>query len=258
MNITTAAGFQPAARTLHASALQINGIALAPVEHHGQRVMSLAMIDQVHQRPDGTAGRNFRENRSRLIAGEDFFEIDQPDEIRRLGFSRPQGGVPAMVLLLTETGYSMLVKSFTDDLAWDVQRQLVKSYFAKPATLADPMASLSPEHRALVALLFESSAIKAQQAAHAAELAAQAESIKRIEANQIAAVASVQSFTALGYSLFRDLGLSKIELGKLGRKATALSKARGITVDQVGDGRYGRVGSYHISVLDDALIAISN
>ncbi|MBH8022117.1 hypothetical protein I6C29_21100, partial [Clostridioides difficile] len=33
------------------------------------------------------------------------------------------------LILLTETGYLMLVKSFTDDLAWKVQRQLVNSYF---------------------------------------------------------------------------------------------------------------------------------
>lgn len=33
------------------------------------------------------------------------------------------------VTLLTESGYLMLVKSFTDELAWNVQRQLVKSYF---------------------------------------------------------------------------------------------------------------------------------
>lgn len=31
--------------------------------------------------------------------------------------------------LITESGYLMLVKSFTDDLAWRVQRELVKGYF---------------------------------------------------------------------------------------------------------------------------------
>lgn len=109
--------------------INIGGIDLAPIEYRGARVMTLSMMDSVHKRPDGTAGRNFRENRERLVEGEDFFEINQPDEIRRLGVSRPQGGTPAMLLVLTQTGYSMLVKSFTDDLAWDVQRQLVKSYF---------------------------------------------------------------------------------------------------------------------------------
>ena len=31
--------------------------------------------------------------------------------------------------LITESGYLMLVKSFTDDLAWKVQRELVNTYF---------------------------------------------------------------------------------------------------------------------------------
>ena len=33
--------------------------------------------------------------------------------------------------VVTESGYLMLVKSFTDDLAWQVQRQLVNTYFRK-------------------------------------------------------------------------------------------------------------------------------
>ena len=33
------------------------------------------------------------------------------------------------IVLFTESGYLMLVKTFTDDLSWDIQRQLVKGYF---------------------------------------------------------------------------------------------------------------------------------
>ncbi|MCR2683492.1 hypothetical protein NSP16_24280, partial [Salmonella enterica] len=33
------------------------------------------------------------------------------------------------VTFLTESGYLMLAKSLTDDLAWQVQRDLVNSYF---------------------------------------------------------------------------------------------------------------------------------
>lgn len=40
-----------------------------------------------------------------------------------------KGGFHGDITLITESGYLMLVKSFTDDLAWDVQRQLVNSYF---------------------------------------------------------------------------------------------------------------------------------
>ncbi len=53
----------------------------------------------------------------------DYFEVNQSDEIRRLGIERPQGGTPTKVILITESGYLILVKSFTDDLSWQVQRQ---------------------------------------------------------------------------------------------------------------------------------------
>jgi hypothetical protein len=43
----------------------INNKQLPAVEYRGQRVVTLAMIDEVHQRPEGT-GRNFRENRNTL------------------------------------------------------------------------------------------------------------------------------------------------------------------------------------------------
>lgn len=98
-------------------------------EYKGQRVVTFKDIDEVHQRPEGTAARNFRENRQHFVEGEDYFEITQPDEIRRLGFERPQGGLPEKVILITESGYLMLVKSFTDDLAWQVQKKLVEGYF---------------------------------------------------------------------------------------------------------------------------------
>lgn len=40
-----------------------------------------------------------------------------------------KGGYHGDITLITETGYLMLVKSFTDDLAWNVQRTLVNAYF---------------------------------------------------------------------------------------------------------------------------------
>lgn len=105
------------------NAIIINNANVSIKEYHGQRVLTFKDIDTAHKRPDGTAGRNFRSNKKHFIEGEDFFKI-QPDEIRRVGISSPNGGI-----VLTESGYLMLVKSFTDDLAWDVQRQLVKHYF---------------------------------------------------------------------------------------------------------------------------------
>lgn len=117
------------------------GQPLAVKEYQGQRVITFRDMDTLHQRPEGTARRNFNANRGRFIEGEDFFKITA-DEFRRAFLSdefRPLEISNRGVTLLTKMGYLMLVKSFTDDLAWMVQRQLVKSYFeARPVETPPP------------------------------------------------------------------------------------------------------------------------
>lgn len=109
--------------------MMIQGTQIQIKEYMGQRVVTLKDVDTVHQRVSGSARKRFNDNRKHFIETVDFYRLKQPSEIRTLGFSRPQGGIPNEVILITETGYLMLVKSFTDDLAWKVQRELVDSYF---------------------------------------------------------------------------------------------------------------------------------
>lgn len=110
------------------SAQIIQGTAIKIKEYQGKRVVTFKDIDTVHKRREGTASRNFNQNRDRFIEDVDFFKIKITDnEIRsQFGISPNAGGT---VMLITETGYLMLVKSFTDDLAWKVQRELVDRYF---------------------------------------------------------------------------------------------------------------------------------
>lgn len=109
--------------------VRIGNQEISTKEYSGHRVVTFKDIDTVHERPEGTARKRFNDNKVRFIEGEDFIEVTEPSEIRTLGLERPQGGVPEKIILITEQGYLMLVKSFTDDLAWKVQRQLVNTYF---------------------------------------------------------------------------------------------------------------------------------
>ncbi len=108
--------------------VKINDTDLQVIEYQGQRVATHAQIDAVHARPEGTAGRNFREHKHRLVEGEDFLKVGA-DEFRRHLDPSHSKFASEDVVLMTEQGYLMLVKSFTDDLAWQVQRQLVTGYF---------------------------------------------------------------------------------------------------------------------------------
>ncbi|WP_311538324.1 ORF6N domain-containing protein [uncultured Anaerococcus sp.] len=110
------------------NSITINNNSIERKIYNNQPVVTFKDIDLVHERPDGTASRNFRTNKKHFIENLDFYYINidkcKSDEIRRFGIESPRGGY-----LFTESGYLMLVKSFTDDLAWQVQRQLVNSYF---------------------------------------------------------------------------------------------------------------------------------
>ncbi|WP_410495067.1 ORF6N domain-containing protein [Cellulosilyticum sp. ST5] len=98
-------------------------------EFKGQRVVTFKDIDLMHNRADGTAGRNFRENKSKLIKNTDYFQL-VGDELKAFKQTTNFVGSNAKeLILITEQGYLMLVKSFTDDLSWQVQRQLVNNYF---------------------------------------------------------------------------------------------------------------------------------
>jgi len=102
------------------------------IEYQGQRVVTLGMIDQVHQRPDGTAKRNFHENRDKFVNGEDFIELTA-SEIRTESLTDVFPPRTPKGIVFFESGYLMLVKSLQDDLAWKVQRELVKGYFRAKA-----------------------------------------------------------------------------------------------------------------------------
>ncbi|GAB5081316.1 hypothetical protein Osc1_04890 [Hominimerdicola sp. 21CYCFAH17_S] len=96
-------------------------------EYKGKRVVTFRDVDTVHGRPEGTARKRFNDNRKHFIEGVDYYKIT-PSEFRTaIGTmdKRQQNDIT----LVTESGYLMLAKSFTDDLSWTIQRELVNCYF---------------------------------------------------------------------------------------------------------------------------------
>lgn len=57
------------------NALTVNNVELQIKEWNGERVVTFDDIDKVHNRKNGTASRNFRKNRERLIDGKDYFNL---------------------------------------------------------------------------------------------------------------------------------------------------------------------------------------
>lgn len=112
-----------------AELVKIEDTELAIREYNGQRVVTFKDIDTVHKNKIGTARRNFNRNKKHFIEGEDFFCLTRGISNETNSYIRnitiPNKGIT----VLTETGYLMIVKSLTGDLSWQVQRQLVNTYF---------------------------------------------------------------------------------------------------------------------------------
>ena len=130
-------------------------------EYNNVRVVTFKDIDTVHERPNGTARRNFNDNKNRFIEGVDYFVRNSYEAKNEFNLIAPNG-----LILITESGYLMLVKSFTDDLAWKVQRELVNTYFrvkdviAIMGTMARTIQDMSAKINQFEALPDEVAALK--------------------------------------------------------------------------------------------------
>lgn len=133
--------------------VNIQGTEISIKEFNGQRVVTFSDIDKVHERPEGTARRNFAKNKERFKEGEHYFVV-KPEtlantelyENRTLNISVTS---PRGMALITEKGYLKLVKAFTDDLAWEVQDRLIDNYFKSKEVVDN---RLSPETQIILKL----------------------------------------------------------------------------------------------------------
>ena len=103
-------------------------------EFNGVRVIPMEAIDTLHKKKGATKKR-LSENDRYFVENEDYYVFEGKkgyealcslnwDETSQLKYT-PR----FKKYYFTESGYLMIVKSFHDELAWSIQRQLVNSYF---------------------------------------------------------------------------------------------------------------------------------
>ena len=104
-------------------------------EYNNERVITAWDISRLHGRDVREVNQQFNRNIKNLIENEDYFIVNRKnilDSVIQKSHKVIQDFIPNNVkeiVLFTESGYLLLVKTFTDEKSWKVQRQLVKSYF---------------------------------------------------------------------------------------------------------------------------------
>lgn len=99
-------------------------------EYNGQRVVTFDDICTVHNCERKRLTKHFERKRKHFVKDEDYFEMTRK-ELNDLTSpnSKIIGNPNIKTYLFTESGYLMIVKCLDDDIAWNVQRQLVNAYF---------------------------------------------------------------------------------------------------------------------------------
>lgn len=219
--------------------VKINNNDVMVKEFQGQRVVTAWDIAKVHNREVKRINEIFKNNIDKFILKEDYFLLN-PIEFSE-SFKTVQDFIPNNVKeipLFTESGYLMLVKTFTDDLSWKVQRELIKGYFiakemVRPLT---PAEQLLAQAQLMVNMENRLNILEKNNA--------------RLE-NNLRRTITNEYFTVIGYANFRGINANTYNSSVIGRKATKLCKDCGLAIGSVIDSKYGTINTYPLDVLDE-------
>lgn len=120
----------------------------------GTRGMLVRDIAEIHNKPTYVINQSINMNIKRFTEGVDIVNLKTNDVAINLidsGFSRNQINASKYIYLLSERGYSKLLKILEDDTAWDIYDKFVDGYFNMRQHIKEQMPMTDLEKIALLA-----------------------------------------------------------------------------------------------------------
>lgn len=232
--------------------VKIGSTEIPLVSYQNQPVVTFAMIDKVHGRPEGTARKRFADNRERFIEGKHYYLIDSKGlSVLRTEFPGVFGANAPQATLITEHGYLKLVKTFTDDLAWEVQEQLIDGYFRSrsqaPSTELIDLDLLIQQNAMLGKAMID---LKAQR--EAVILIQQDMSEVRTDIADIKAVLPTAKThtTVRAFAALHNIRLNPKVAQRIGKRCAHITINQGKAINPVPDDLYGTVNAYPNAVVE--------
>jgi hypothetical protein len=99
-------------------------------EYNGERVVTAYDIAKLHTRDVREVNQQFKRNIERFEENNDYYIVDK--NYFKENLESECDYIPNNVLnivLFTETAYLLLIKTFKDEISWDIQKHLIKKYF---------------------------------------------------------------------------------------------------------------------------------
>ncbi|EQM54783.1 ORF6N domain-containing protein [Lactiplantibacillus plantarum] len=110
-----------------------------------KKAMLVKDIAKIHGQTVGNVNLLINRNRSRFRDGVDIIDLKQKDfaiVLNKSGFTQNQINATKNIYLLSERGYSKLLKILEDDKAWEIYDELVDNYFNMRQSIKQNQPSL--------------------------------------------------------------------------------------------------------------------
>lgn len=124
----------------------------------GKKAMLVKDIAAIHDQTVGNVNLLINRNLKRFKNGVDFVDLKQGDfalVLSNSGFSQNQINATKNIYLLSERGYSKLLKILEDDKAWEIYDELVDNYFNMRQTIKTNQPQLPQTPMEVLKLVFD-------------------------------------------------------------------------------------------------------
>lgn len=206
-----------------------------------KKAMLVKDIAGIHNRPVFKINELINHNRKRFKDGVDIVDLASSDFaifLKDSGFTQNQINASTNIYLLSERGYSKLLKILEDDKAWEIYDQLVDNYFNQRQAIRENQPALVAGKR-LEIMEKNAATRKANllyKIAMATESKTSSQTLLASAANELTGEMAIPVMKQKEYSA-TDIG-SKLGItaNKVGRIANSLS----LKAEQPGQNEFGR------------------
>ena len=157
--------------------------------------------------------------------------------------------VPRNVYIFPKREACLMAMSYSYALQAKVYDKMTALEATQPPVASLPVVR-DTRTAALIEALVRQDALEQEQQRQALELARMQETVAVIEART---QPENRHFTVLGYSNLIGRKIDYREASRLGRKCAELSRTQGMPIGDVTDPRFGKVHSYHETILQAVL-----
>ncbi|MCC0764777.1 ORF6C domain-containing protein [Clostridioides sp. ES-S-0006-03] len=120
-----------------------------------KKCMTDKTISEIHNQPNREIRRRISDNIKRFKDNIDYIDLKRVGDshtLIELGYAKQSITQADNIFLLSERGYSKLIKIMDTDLAWEIHDKIMDEYFNMRKKLNDPFENLSPELKVIIKL----------------------------------------------------------------------------------------------------------